>query len=237
MMDRKEYQKYISKETLMGPSSVCILEELINRNPLKLKPEDVVLDLGCGKGLTSLVIAKETGAKVLADDLWIKAEENESRFVQWGVGDKITPVCADANALSFEPKSFKALFSVDAYHYFAGQTGFFEEKLLPFLADGAEVLIGVPGMKEDYAKQADELMAPWLGEEAYMFKSPKTWAGIIGSHARIESVETWEMDCFEEAWNEWFATEHPYAQGDRKFFDELIKPYSCFVGMHIKIKG
>jgi len=29
-----------------------------------------------------------------------------------------------------------------------------------------------------------------------MFKSPKLWKKLIGSHDRIESVVTWEMACF-----------------------------------------
>ncbi|MBE5866926.1 MAG: hypothetical protein E7292_12115 [Lachnospiraceae bacterium] len=41
-------------------------------------------------------------------------------------------------------------------------------------------------------------------EEAYMFKSPREWKEIIGDHSRIEKVETWEMECFENVWSEWF---------------------------------
>ena len=69
-----------------------------------------------------------------------------------------------------------------------------------------------------------------------MFKSPIEWKEIIGNHDRIEKIETWEMDCFELAWDEWFATEHKYALGEKQFFETLIKPYTCFVGIYIKIK-
>lgn len=68
-MNFSDYQSYISKKTMMGPNSVRILEELFFRYPLKLSSDDEVLDLGCGTGLTSLVIARETGAKVYANDL------------------------------------------------------------------------------------------------------------------------------------------------------------------------
>jgi hypothetical protein len=44
------------------------------------------------------------------------------------------------------------------------------------------------------------------------------------------------MDCFDSAWGEWFATEYKYALGDKYFFDDLIKPYTCFVGIYIKLK-
>ena len=81
-MDISNYKKYISEETMMGPDSVRVLAELFDKYPLKLTADDVILDLGCGKGLTSLVIARETGAKVYATDLWVNEEENDKRFVQ-----------------------------------------------------------------------------------------------------------------------------------------------------------
>ena len=137
-MKTDDYKEYISAETMMGPNSVRILEELFHKYPLRLHPDDVVLDLGCGTGLTSLIIAKETGARVFADDLWVSAEENGKRFAVWSVGEQITPVCEDANDLHFEKKQFRALISIDSYHYFAGSKGFFQEKLLPFLKDNGD---------------------------------------------------------------------------------------------------
>lgn len=235
-MDISNYEKYISAETMMGPNSVRVLEELFDRHPMRFAADDLVLDLGCGTGLTSLVIAKETGAKVYANDLWVSAQENGQRFAKWGIGGQVTPVCEDANDLSFEKKKFDALFSVDSYHYFAGSEGFFQEKILPFMKDGGVVLIGIPGLKDEYRGRGEELLSDWLGEDAYMFKSPAHWKELIGSHDRIETVKTWEMDCFEKAWEEWFASDHEFAQGDRKYFETIIRPYTCFVGIDIKMK-
>ncbi len=235
-MDIRDYKKYISSETMMGPNSIRILEELFDKYHLHLTSDDRILDLGCGKGLTSLVIAKETGARVYANDLWISAEENEKRFNKWGVGGQLIPVCEDANHLHFEEKNFSALVSIDSYHYFAGRKGFFGEKILPFIKDGGVVLIGVPGLKDAYTDRAEELLSDWLGDEAYMFKSPKTWKELIGNDDRIESVTTWEMDCFSKAWSEWLAVDNKFAQGDKQHFETIIKPYTCFVGIYVKIK-
>jgi len=232
----ENYRKYMTAEMLMGPNSVRLLEELFLRHPLNFDAGDIVLDLGCGKGLTSFVIAEETGAAVYANDLWIPAEENGKRFKDWGVDDRVIPFREDANELHFDERTFHVLISVDAYHYFAGKHGFFEGKILPYLKDKAEVLIAVPGMKTTYSGRSEELLTEWLGDEAYMFKSPAEWKTVIGTHDRIESVETWEMTCFEPAWSEWFATEHEFALGDKRFYEKLIKPYTCFVGIYIKLK-
>lgn len=235
-MDIDNYKKYISEETMMGPNSVRILAELFDKYPIPSASDNMILDLGCGTGLTSLVIAKETGAKVYANDLWISEEENGKRFAKWGVGGQILAVCEDANNLHFQKKQFNALVSIDSYHYFAGHKGFFQEKILPFMNDGGVVLIGIPGLKDKYTGRAEELLSDWLGDDAYMFKSPARWKGLIGCHDRIESVKTWEMDCFDKAWNEWLATNNKFACGDRQYFETIIKPYTCFVGIYIKLK-
>jgi len=227
---------YITAEYLMGPNSIRILEELLRKHPVRLTADHTILDLGCGKGLTSLVLAKETKASIYANDLWISAEENAARFAEWGISSQVKPVCEDANALHFEKNMFDLLISVDAYHYFATGEGFFTEKLLPFLKDKAAVLIGVPGIKDEYTGRSDELLSSWLGKESYMFQSPIRWREIIGTHERIASVETWEMDCFKQAWDEWFLTGHKYALGDQSFYESLIKPYTCFVGIAVKLK-
>lgn len=235
-MNYNDYKKYISAETMMGPNSIRILEELFDQYPLQLAPDGLILDLGCGTGITSLVIAKETKARVYANDLWISAEDNKKRFAEWGIGEQVTPVCEDANDLHFNEKQFNALVSVDSWHYFAGQMGFFQDKILPFMKDEGVVLIGIPGLKNEYTGRAEELLFDWLGDDAHMFKSPRLWEEIIGSHERIETVKTWEMDCFDKAWNEWLISDHEFARGDEQHFETIIKPYTCFVGIYIKLK-
>lgn len=235
-MNIVDYKEYISAETMMGPNSVRILAELFDKYPLQLVSGDMVLDLGCGTGLTSLIIAKETGARVFANDLWVSAEENRRRFAAWGVDELIAPVCEDANNLHFEKEQFRALISIDSYHYFAGSKEFFREKILPYMKDDGVVLIGIPGLKDEYIGRAEELLSDWLGDDAYMFKTPKLWKELIGENDRIESVKTWEMDCFNKAWDDWFATNKKFALDDRQHFEAIIKPYTCFVGIYIKLK-
>ena len=235
-MQYRDYERYVSTETMMGPNSIRVLQELLEGHPLRTAPDDAILDLGCGTGLTSLVIARETGAKVFAADLWIAPEDNAKRFADWGVGGRVVPCRADANALPFEAKQFRSLVSVDSYHYFGTGEGFFREKILPFLQDGGTALIGVPGIKDAYSGRSEELLSDWLRDEAYMFQSPKTWEEIIGAGGRIASVEAWEMGCFDSAWGDWLACDHEYARGDARFFDRLIRPYTCFVGICVRVR-
>ena len=64
-----------------GSQRLRILQELLERNPCSLGSDSLILDLGCGTGLTSFALCAETGAKVLANDLWIcECKKSPSAF-------------------------------------------------------------------------------------------------------------------------------------------------------------
>lgn len=120
MSKMEKYRKYFTKDYLMGPNSFRLLDELILR-----KPSDVrfhrTLDLGCGFALTSLFIARETGADyVYAYDLWVPASENYRRIRDNGLEDKIIPIHGDALDMPFAHAYFDAVVSVDAYGHVCG---------------------------------------------------------------------------------------------------------------------
>lgn len=235
-MNLEFYRPCFTSEYLMGPNSLRILKELLDKNPASLDPACSILDLGCGKGLTSYALCHETGGYVLANDLWISGEENAARFDTWGVGERVTPVHENADALRFAKESFDAIVSIDSYHYFAGKEGYFQQKILPFLKHGGVALFGVPGIKEEYDERTIELISPWLGEEACMLRSVRQWRKLLGDSADIETATVTELDCFESAWHDWLGTDNEFAQGDSAHWESIIKPYTCFVGMIVKRK-
>lgn len=236
-MELLHYRPWFTREYFMGPNSLRLLKELLDRHPLRLTPGGLILDLGCGTGLTSYALARETGAKVLANDLWISEKENAARFAAWGVGDRVTPVHENADDLHFEPESFDAIISIDSYHYFAGKEGYFEKKILPFLKPGGVALFGVPGVKEAYDAQTESLLEPWAHEESYMFRSPRQWRKLLGNSPEIDSVWVGELSCFHDAWQDWLNTDHQYARQDATFWESHISPYTNFVGMIVRKKG
>ena len=103
-------------ENWMGPNPLYLAEELCNN--MDLKPGMKVLDMGCGKGCSSVFLAKEYGVTVFATDLWIPATENLKRFEKAGVADSVYPIHAEAHSLPFAEGFFDAAVSFNSYHYY-----------------------------------------------------------------------------------------------------------------------
>ena len=91
-------------------------------------------------------------------------------------------------------------------------------------------------MRNAYDGRSEELCTAWLTDEAYMFQSTRWWEKTIGTHKDMAECRTWEMAAFDQPWQEWFDTRHKYALNDQAFYESVIRPYTCFVGMMIRKK-
>ena len=121
-----------------------LLEWLCERLPLT--PGMRVLDLGCGKAMTSVFLAKEFDARVYAVDLWMDPDHNWRRVVEAGVGDRVCPMRAEAHALPFAAGFFDAIVSIDAFQYF-GTDVLYLDYLARFLRPGGLLGVVVPGLR------------------------------------------------------------------------------------------
>lgn len=130
----------------MGPNPLWLLEDLAA--DLDLRPGMRVLDLGSGKGATSVFLAREYGVRVVAADWWVSAEESAAIFAETGVAEQVEAVQAEAHTLPFEPESFDAIVSVDAFEYF-GTADSYLPYLVGFLRPGGQLGMATPGMTRE----------------------------------------------------------------------------------------
>ena len=232
-MKLNKYMQYMTKEFMMGPNCIRLADELAEKYPEGLKGN--VLDLGCGCGLTSLYLARETGAEtVFAQDLWVAAGDNLRRFREWGVEGKAIPIHADANNTPFADDFFDAIVSVDAYHYFAREKGYFQEKIMPLLKKGGCALIAVPGLKAEIEGQPPSLMMDWAGDEWHYFHSCGWWKSLLqNGYEDLVEVETWESPQYHVIWQEWFDSGHEYALQDKNFLEAGLHDIMNFVMIKI----
>jgi cyclopropane fatty-acyl-phospholipid synthase-like methyltransferase len=187
-------------ENLMGPHPLWLMEALTE--DLGLAAMSAVLDLGCGRALTSIFLAKEFGVRVWASDLWVAAEENRARIEAAGVGDLVTAVQAEAHALPFDAGQFDAVLSVDAYHYF-GTDDLYLGYLAPFLAEDGVLGIVVPGVRQEVV-EVPEWLAPYWQWDFCSFHSPGWWRRHWEKTGKVR-VE--RADLLEDGWRDWLRFE------------------------------
>lgn len=230
------YYHEISKENfnMMGPNTLVLLEEQLSHIQIRGRKLRV-LDLGCGKALSSLYFAKEKEAIVFATDLWISADDNLKRINEWKMEDHIIPIHADANDLPFPNEYFDILICIDAYHYFGNRDGFFEEKIINLVKPGGYIMIVIPGIKQEYEANPPGLIKEWCnGDTEEEFHSITWWKSRIGKHPQIDYIKIDEMKSFDSAWEDWFNTKHEYALRDKFFFEKGLKKFLNFISIIVK---
>jgi SAM-dependent methyltransferase len=180
----------------MGPHPLWLLESLADVMPLEVGAR--VLDLGCGKAITSIFLAREYGATVWAADLWIEPTENLVRIRDAGVDDRVFPVKVEAHAVPFAEGFFDAIVSIDAFHYF-GTDDLYLAYLSRFVRPGGRIGIVVPGLVDELDAVPEHLRDCWE-PDYYSFHSPAWWARHWRRSGVVDDVSA---DLVPDGWEAW----------------------------------
>jgi cyclopropane fatty-acyl-phospholipid synthase-like methyltransferase len=208
-----KYDTDFVKENMMGPNSMKIVEEVAES--LKLEKGMRVLDLGCGRGLTSIFLAKEYDVTVFATDLWISATENYERIKSMGLEDKIIPIHSEAHDLPFADEFFDLAVCVDAYHYFGIEEDYLEKHFAPLVKKGGQIAVAVPGLKEEFTNGVPaELQPYWFDDMTLTLHSSDWWHNLWKNCDSVSIQECKELKCLEEAWQDWLSCDNDYARRD-----------------------
>jgi SAM-dependent methyltransferase len=206
-------------ENQMGPNALWLTEWLTEK--MDLEPGMRVLDMGCGKALSSVFLAKEHGVNVWANDLWIKAGENWERIRAAGLEDRVFPIHAEAHALPYADGYFDAILSMDSYHYY-GTDDLYLSYMVKFLKVGGQIGIVVPalmrefdgGVPEHLTRKREDGSAFWA-EDCWTFHTLEWWKHLWGRSSLVE-VET--ADVLEDGWRFWAQSENAFVTAGTNIF-------------------
>jgi len=188
----------------MGPNALWLLEQLCGT--MDLKPGMRVLDLGCGKAMTSIFLAKEFGVQVYAADLWMSPGPNWKRVVEAGVADRVCPLKAEAHSLPFAEGFFDAVISVDAFQYF-GTDELYIDYLSRFVRPGGTLGMVMVGLaKELEAGLPAHLTEPQSNGKVFWepscrcFKTAEFWRKLWQGSPMVKDVT---VEAQPEGWRHW----------------------------------
>jgi SAM-dependent methyltransferase len=184
-------------ENLMGPNVLWLTEALTAG--MSLEPGMRVLDIGCGRAVSSIFLAREFGVQVWATDLWIAASDNWQRIQAARLGDAVFPIHAEAHALPFADGFFDAAVSLDAYHYF-GTDDLYLGYYARFVKPGGQLGLVVPGLREELDGDLPAHLLPFWEREFWSFHSPAWWRR---HWERSGLVEVTTADLLPGGWEHW----------------------------------
>lgn len=170
---------------------------------LSPKRGDRILDLGCGRGQSSVFLATRYGVQVVSVDLWIPAEERNARAMAAGAGSRVISLQGDiGRGLPAEFGSFDAIFCQQAFHCF-GTTRAMLRYLASLLRPGGRLcfaqgcfrheLDGIPAL----FRETGGWNADYRG-----YHSPDWWRDHIAASGLFEILAAGEIECGQILWED-----------------------------------
>ena len=162
-----------------------------------------VLDLGCGRALSSVFLHHEFGVQVWATDLWFSASENIQRVRDAGAEGGVFPIRADARSLPFSDEFFDAIVSIDSFMFF-GTDDLYLNYLARFVKPRGPIGIALAGVVVGLIPTALMVLGrawSWLvscAERERVAASgvalpPSPMSVLASSHTSGMEVKTWVL--------------------------------------------
>jgi SAM-dependent methyltransferase len=161
-----------------------------------------VLDLGCGRAVSSIFLHREFGVQVWATDLWFSAAENAQRIADAQAGDAVFPVQANARALPFAAGFFDAIVSIDSFPYY-GTDDLYLNSLARYLKPGGQLGMAGAGLMHEIVGPLPDHLSPWWTQSHWCLHSAHWWrrhwerTGLVDVSVAESMVDGWKL------WLDW----------------------------------
>jgi SAM-dependent methyltransferase len=214
-----------------GGANPLWLTEWLARN-LELRPGMRVLDLGCGRALSSIFLRLEFGVEVWAVDWWFSASENLKRIHDAGVENHVYPIHAEARALPFANEFFDAVVAIDSFPYF-GTDDHYLNYLARFVKPGGAIGIAGAGLTREIEATIPDALAAWWEPNMHCLHSASWWH----SHwTKTGIVEIAVADSMPDGWQVWLEWQAVVAPGNLVEIRAVQSDAGSYLG-YIRVAG
>ncbi|MFF5176387.1 SAM-dependent methyltransferase [Micromonospora sp. NPDC000089] len=155
-----------------GANSLWMAEWLSQE--IDLRPGMRILDLGCGRGASSIFFAREFGVQVWATDLWFGADDRQSRVRDAGLDGQVFSIHADARSLPFPRDFFDAVVSIDSYVYY-GTDDLYLSYLMRLVKPGGVIGVAGAGLVQEIGVDVPEHLRLWWEPSLACLHPPLWW--------------------------------------------------------------
>jgi len=167
------YHRDWVRESAGGGANSLWLTEWLS-GALDLRAGMRVLDLGCGRGASSIFLHREFGVQVWATDLWFSADERAMRIRDAGAEGGVVAVHADARALPFPVEHFDAIVSIDSFFYY-GTDDLYLGYLARFVKTGGTIGIAGAGLMHEFDSGVPDHLKTWWTSDLWCLHSAPWW--------------------------------------------------------------
>ncbi|HXW55446.1 MAG TPA: class I SAM-dependent methyltransferase [Candidatus Cybelea sp.] len=191
-----------------------------------------VLDLGCGRAVSSIFLRREFDVEVWATDLWFSATENMQRVRDANVDDGVFPIHADARSLPFASEFFDAIVCLDSFPYF-GTDDCYLNYLARFVKPGGAIGIAGAGLIREMKGAPPAHLRDWWTNDLWCLHSVNWWrdhwqkTGILDVHV---------CDTMPDGWRVWLDWHKEIAPDNRTEIKAIQADRGRYIG-YVRVVG
>lgn len=213
------------KASVSGGANPLWLTEWLARD-LNLQPGMRVLDLGCGRAMSSIFLQKEFGVQVWAADLLFSVSENYQRIRDAGVDGSVFPIRADARSLPFAAEFFDVIVSIDSFFYY-GTDDLYLNSLARFLKPNGQLGIAGAGLMQEVGNSLPDHLQTWWTPDLWCLHSADWWRKHWQRSGMVSSVVA---DSLPDGWRLWLQWIQEIAPDNKVEIDALKADGGRYLG-------
>lgn len=223
-LSSKYHPEWIRTSVSGGANPLWLTEWLATG--LNLRPGMRVLDLGCGRAMSSIFLHQEFDVQVWAADLLFSVSENYQRIRDAEVENGVFPIHADARSLPFAAAFFDVIISIDSFFYY-GTDDLYLNSLARFLKPGGQLGIAGAGLMQELESTVPGHLRQWWSADLWCLHSAAWWqqhwqrTGIL----KIEVADT-----LPDGWRLWLQWHEAIAPDNKVEIETLQADRGHYLG-------